>query len=55
MLVMERPNNFMDLFDVLSVYGRLDDAIARNIFAQVVDTVVQLKQKHSIVHRDIKV
>lgn len=52
---MERPNNFMDLFNVLSVYGRLDEAIARNIFAQVLNTVIQLKQKHSMVHRDIKV
>lgn len=27
---MERPEKFMDLFDVLSAYGRLDEPTGRN-------------------------
>lgn len=55
MIVMERPSNFMDLFDVVGTYGRLDEQIARQIFTQVTTAVVQLYRRHSIVHRDIKV
>jgi proto-oncogene serine/threonine-protein kinase Pim-3 len=44
----------MDLFDVISVYGRLDESTARGVFRQVLATVMGLKRKQSIVHRDIK-
>lgn len=54
LIVMQRPRAFMDLFDFLDTFGRLDEQIARDIFAQVVHTAVQLHQRHSIVHRDIK-
>ncbi|KAI1707140.1 protein kinase domain-containing protein [Ditylenchus destructor] len=54
MIVMERPEHFMDLFDVISVYGRLDETVARTFFLQIVDTVLEMNQKHSLIHRDIK-
>ncbi|TKR66769.1 hypothetical protein L596_023012 [Steinernema carpocapsae] len=54
MIVMERPTNCMDLFDVVSKYGRLDEVTARNIFSQVVETVFAMYTDHSLIHRDIK-
>lgn len=45
----------MDLFDVITVYGKLDEDIARWIFVQIVDAVLEMKVMHSLVHRDIKV
>lgn len=55
MIVMERPEKFMDLFDVITVYGKLDEDVARWIFVQIVDAVLEMKVMHSLVHRDIKV
>ncbi|CEF63680.1 Serine/threonine-protein kinase pim-2 [Strongyloides ratti] len=54
LIVMERPENCMDLFDVISGYGRLDEPMARLIFKQVIEATYQLFTKHSLVHRDIK-
>uniref|UniRef100_A0A0N5CB36 Serine/threonine-protein kinase 1 n=1 Tax=Strongyloides papillosus TaxID=174720 RepID=A0A0N5CB36_STREA len=54
LIVMERPENCMDLFDVISGYGRLDEPMARLIFKQVIEATYQLYTKHSLVHRDIK-
>uniref|UniRef100_A0A1I7YX23 Serine/threonine-protein kinase 1 n=1 Tax=Steinernema glaseri TaxID=37863 RepID=A0A1I7YX23_9BILA len=54
MIVMERPPNCMDLFDVVSKFGRLDEVTARGIFKQVVDTVFTMYSEHSLIHRDIK-
>ncbi|KAK0419054.1 hypothetical protein QR680_013926 [Steinernema hermaphroditum] len=54
MIVMERPSNCMDLFDVVSKFGRLDEVTARGIFKQVVDTVFAMYADHSLIHRDIK-
>lgn len=45
----------MDLFDVISIYGRLDERTARGIFLQTIEIVAQLKNKLSVIHRDIKV
>lgn len=55
MIVMERPEKCMDLFDVITIYGKLDEDIARWIFVQIVDAVLEMKVMHSLVHRDIKV
>ena len=52
---MERPENCMDVFDLVSTYGKLDEMTARAIFTQVVDTVVGMYAKHGLIHRDIKV
>uniref|UniRef100_A0A0N4ZKE2 Serine/threonine-protein kinase 1 n=1 Tax=Parastrongyloides trichosuri TaxID=131310 RepID=A0A0N4ZKE2_PARTI len=54
LIVMERPENCMDLFDIISGYGRLDEPMARLIFKQIVEATYQLYNKHSLVHRDIK-
>lgn len=55
MIVMERPDEFMDLFDLISIYGGLDEKIARSIFVQIVNTVCSLYADHGVLHRDIKV
>ncbi|CAI4230684.1 unnamed protein product [Auanema sp. JU1783] len=54
LIVMERPYTCMDVFDLVSTYGRLDEATARGIFLQVVDTVCCMYAKHGLIHRDIK-
>uniref|UniRef100_A0A9J2PZI1 Serine/threonine-protein kinase 1 n=1 Tax=Ascaris lumbricoides TaxID=6252 RepID=A0A9J2PZI1_ASCLU len=54
MIVMERPDEFMDLFDLISIYGGLDEKIARSIFVQIVNTVCSLYADHGVLHRDIK-
>ncbi|EYC06688.1 hypothetical protein Y032_0074g837 [Ancylostoma ceylanicum] len=54
LIVMERPENCMDIFDLISTYGRLDEDTARAIFIQVVDSVCTMYAKHGLIHRDIK-
>ncbi|KAL3085175.1 hypothetical protein niasHS_010244 [Heterodera schachtii] len=54
LIVMERPANFMDLFDLINTFGWLEERMARGLFVQIVDTVVELYKKHSVIHRDIK-
>jgi serine/threonine protein kinase len=51
---MERPEKCMDLFDVITVYGRLDEEVSRWIFVQIVDAVLEMRSAYSLVHRDIK-
>ena len=69
LVVMERPRRFMvgaldpfnflficqDLFDLVNILGRLEEQVARRIFGQIVNTVIGLFKRHSLVHRDIKV
>uniref|UniRef100_A0A7I4YGF2 Serine/threonine-protein kinase 1 n=1 Tax=Haemonchus contortus TaxID=6289 RepID=A0A7I4YGF2_HAECO len=54
LIVMERPENCMDIFDLISTYGKLDEDSARGIFIQVVDSVCAMYVKHGLIHRDIK-
>ncbi|VDM45742.1 unnamed protein product [Toxocara canis] len=54
LIVMERPEEFMDLFDLISIYGSLSEMIARSIFIQIVNTVCCLYADHGVFHRDIK-
>uniref|UniRef100_A0A0K0DDX0 Serine/threonine-protein kinase 1 n=1 Tax=Angiostrongylus cantonensis TaxID=6313 RepID=A0A0K0DDX0_ANGCA len=54
LIVMERPENCMDLFDLISTYGKLDEDTARGIFIQVVDSVCAMYVQHGLIHRDIK-
>ena len=52
-LVMERPTNSLDLFDVLGQYGTLNSQATKKIIAQVIQTCVYLAVS-DIFHRDIK-
>ncbi|WKY01764.1 hypothetical protein Q1695_015626 [Nippostrongylus brasiliensis] len=54
LIVMERPENCMDIFELISTYGKLDEDSARGIFIQVVDAVCAMYVKHGLIHRDIK-
>lgn len=54
LIVMERPVQCMDLFDLISVYGYLDEDMARSIFLQIANTVFLLYNTYGIFHRDIK-
>ena len=51
--IMERPENSQDLFDFISKQKMLSENTARDLFKQVVDTVVTCYEK-GVVHRDIK-
>ncbi len=52
-IVMERPDSVMDLFDYITKKGPLPEAYARDFFRQVVSTVADV-QRAGVVHRDIK-
>uniref|UniRef100_A0A8R1TZL7 Serine/threonine-protein kinase 1 n=1 Tax=Onchocerca volvulus TaxID=6282 RepID=A0A8R1TZL7_ONCVO len=54
LIVMERPEQCLDLFDLISVYGYLDEDIARSIFVQILNTTCLLYSIYGIFHRDIK-
>ncbi|CAI2347824.1 unnamed protein product [Caenorhabditis sp. 36 PRJEB53466] len=54
LIVMERPENCMDLFDMVSVHGPLNEEMAKFIFKQAVTTVFEMYSKHGLLHRDIK-
>ncbi|KAM3723847.1 Serine/threonine-protein kinase [Dirofilaria immitis] len=54
LIVMERPEQCLDLFDLISVYGYLDEDIARSIFVQILNTTCLLYNTYGIFHRDIK-
>jgi len=51
-IVMERFNS-MDLFDFITDHGPLPENIARDMFKQLVDTVMDCHKK-GMIHRDIK-
>jgi len=52
-LILERPDNCIDLFDYISDRGPLDEHVARSFFKQVVRTVMECHSA-GVVHRDIK-
>ena len=52
-IVMERPENSMDLFDYITENGPLEEVEARGLFRQVVETVAAC-QNEGVLHRDIK-
>lgn len=56
MIVMERlgtSTSCKDLFDFISDSGPIKEDLARFIFQQIIDTVIQVKAA-GVIHRDIK-
>ena len=51
--VMERPKNYMDLFDFITKEKGLKEEVAKNFFKQIVDMTIACADK-KVVHRDIK-
>ena len=52
-LILERPDNCIDLFDYISDRGALEESVARSFFKQVVRTVSECHAA-GVLHRDIK-
>lgn len=52
-LVLERIPNCQDLFDYISLAGRLNEKLARSFLSQILETVLKCHQK-GVLHRDIK-
>jgi len=52
-LVMEKPENSLDLFDFISERGVSSEAVAKAIFQQVVEAALSCHSM-GVVHRDIK-
>ena len=51
--VLERPQNYMDLFDYITKEKFLSESVAKNFFKQILDMVIACTDRN-IVHRDIK-
>ncbi|CAB3401235.1 unnamed protein product [Caenorhabditis bovis] len=54
LIVMEKPENSMDVFDMLSQYGPLVEELAKFVFRQVITIVNDIYEKYNLLHRDIK-
>lgn len=52
-IIMERPDPVMDLFDYITKKGPLPESLARDFFRQIIGTVAEI-HKVGVVHRDIK-
>ena len=52
-LIMEKPEDFIDVYEFTQLYGSLKESPARVIFDQVVKICIRL-QNFGIFHRDIK-
>jgi hypothetical protein len=52
-LIMERPERAVDLFDYIREVGRITERDAAKIFKRIVDATIHI-QKCGVVHRDIK-
>ena len=52
-LVLERPENCMDLFEYITNHGPLPEATARGLFRQIVNTLIDI-EKAGVYHCDIK-
>lgn len=52
-LIMERPERAVDLFDYIREVGRITEREAARIFKRIVDATIHI-QKCGVVHRDIK-
>lgn len=53
LIIMERPNNCIDLWDFINKRGPLNQQLARIFFKKIVSTVIDMKY-NGVLHRDIK-
>ena len=53
LIVMERPEPCIDLFDYITEKGMLEEQLARNLFRQLIETLIACHCK-GVIHRDIK-
>ncbi|CAI4230731.1 unnamed protein product [Auanema sp. JU1783] len=53
LIVMERPYPCVDMFDFIKGQQRLDEEMARFLFRQIVQTILECSQK-KVLHRDLK-
>ncbi|VDM37629.1 unnamed protein product [Toxocara canis] len=53
LIVMERPYPCVDLFDFIKTQGSIDEDLARFLFRQVAETIVECARQ-KVLHRDIK-
>ncbi|KAI3413549.1 hypothetical protein GPALN_011039 [Globodera pallida] len=53
LIVMERPIRCMDLFDFIHYQKTLDENLARFLFRQIVEAVIELAERR-VLHRDLK-
>jgi serine/threonine protein kinase len=52
-IVFENDGIYKDLFDIILEKGKLEENLTRNVFHQVVETVIMC-HKRGVLHRDIK-
>lgn len=52
-IVMERPEHVVDLFDYITEKGPLNEEVSRRFFTQIVQTVYSIHNM-GVIHRDIK-
>ena len=52
-IVFENDGIYKDLFDIIVEKGKLEENLTRNIFHQVVETVIMC-HKRGVLHKDIK-
>jgi serine/threonine protein kinase len=54
LIIMERPKNCRDLWEYIEMKGALNNDLAQFMFAQLIATVIQMKTKYGVLHRDLK-
>ena len=53
LIIMERPEDSVDLWDYINDHGTLNESITRKIFKQILDSILDMKL-NGVLHRDIK-
>lgn len=53
LIVMERPEKAIDLWDFINNRGPLSESLAKNFLKKIINTVHEMKS-NGVLHRDIK-